>query len=365
MKRRNMLWGGHSYHGLFQNRFVAVFACTLFAVGACGESAEWKIEKPNIALPTEKLGLLHAHGGEVRYLAFSPDGRLLATSTHALDGGEVKIWNSSGSLVKTICHRCTGTGLAWSRDGGLLATAATRQVQAWRTSSWELATEDNVRGGPYVQAIDFSRDGRGVLSTGDNQAPVASWNLWTTSGSPRGERICGRFGGHDIKVSPDGRLVAVACDAGVAVEVHDLGTRETILQAGSAVGTGVAWDADSRRVAVGGWASGGYRGYIGIWDVSSGKQLVSTVLGADTGLTGIAWSPSGRYLTACGVGLSVVFIDAENGQSLSTLTMEKADVGVQLTTSVAIAPDGRTLAVGLYDGRVFLFGVPTGSVHTE
>jgi WD40 repeat protein len=71
------------------------------------------------------------HGAEVWAVAFSPDGKLLATAS--VDK-TVKLWEvATGSLARTLTHPEGVTSVAFSPDGELLATTSyDLQVRLWR-----------------------------------------------------------------------------------------------------------------------------------------------------------------------------------------------------------------------------------------
>jgi WD40 repeat protein len=116
----------------------------------------------------------------VNALAFSPDGKLLATGAgDPSRSGELKLWDpASGTLVCEIpkAHKDAVLSLDFSRDGKLLASgAADRAVRLWEIPSGKLFRNLEAHAS-HVLSVSLRDDSRRVLSAGADNA-VKSWDI--------------------------------------------------------------------------------------------------------------------------------------------------------------------------------------------
>jgi WD40 repeat protein/tRNA A-37 threonylcarbamoyl transferase component Bud32 len=140
-------------------------------------------------------------------LGFSPDGRTLAGA-----GASSRIWvwdvATGRQVVELGDHGYAVPALAFSPDGKLLATAAmpTDEAHLWELPSGQLLAtlKGHVQG---VIAVAFSPDGK-TLATASHDRKVKLWNVAT-----RQELATFPFAAHllSARFSPDGRALAIGC----------------------------------------------------------------------------------------------------------------------------------------------------------
>jgi WD40 repeat protein/DNA-binding SARP family transcriptional activator len=233
-----------------------------------------------------RVGKLPVSGGLVNAVAFSPDGRLLAAENHA-DGAVVVFDVATRTRVGRPLHppyqglsdspymSRDVNAMAFSRDGRLLATAGNDGA----TLLWDLATHAPV-GRPLrphpgfpVDAVAISPDGRTLASGIDDGTVLLTrvpdgtvvHKLTIANGPPVGA----------LAFSPDGKTLATGAADG-RVRLWDLRTgaarRTWLAQAGFVLST--VYSPDGTVLA-----TSGTDGTAALWDVRSAKQIGTPLIG--------------------------------------------------------------------------------------
>jgi RNA polymerase sigma factor (sigma-70 family) len=330
---------------------------------------------PSLSLPKFKvvpsvvlgaLVLAAGAGALAALLVGQRDGP--APRTNAQGPVQVGAPGGKPALVLTG-HRDQVLGIAYSRDGRLIATSGLDHVVLlWdaRTGQAKGRFENTpdpkrYRGTPALSQVAFSPDGK-LLAAGRGDG-VLIWDLAT-------RKEVQRFAAADcVAFSPDGKFLAcggwdLGRGNGGLIQLFDRGTGKLLreLRGHLTPVEGLAFSPDSRSLLSRGRRQRGLRidggvpreietKHVRIWDLATGSERRGVSSFSDS--TEVTISPDGRTLAESGAPIKLV--ETATGRTRAELTGPKG-----YTYTVAFAPDGRTLASGGTDGTVRLWALPTG-----
>ena len=311
-----------------------------------GSSTSGNVIKLWDAATGRELLTLAGHTGWVMGLAFSPDGKSLASTS--LDG-TVKIWSiAPGNETVSVSSPVTGylTRVAYDPDGRVFATnGGDGSATVWSVKTGEARL--TVKGHDLdVLNLAFSPDGS-RFATGSLDGSTIIWDVAT--GKKLFTLTGHEFGVRDIAFSPDKKLIATGGFDGTA-KVWDATTGMLLHEITGHQGLvlGVAFSPDGRHLATSSTDK-----TVKIWDAKTGELLFT--LDGQAGIRDIAYSPDGSIIAAGGADGSTILWDAHTGYKLSTLIGHSS--GIQ---SVAFSLDGKYLATGSEDNAAKIWDAATG-----
>ena len=309
------------------------------------------------------VGTFEGHGHKVRSVAFSPDGKILASGIHGHD--IVFLWDVAtrsriALLANNINKKYKGVNsVAFSPDGTILAsTGNDGKIWLWdaRTKRRIGVLKTNADG---VTSIVFRPDGKTLASLngqfGDSEfkggdMAVRLWNVKTRKQTAVLEDHTA--GIESVALSPDGTLLASGHHDGL-VRLWDIQTQKQLatLKGHKAVVESVAFSLDGTLLASGG------KDRARLWNVRKRKQIRTFKHKAI--VESVAFSPDGRTLAAVDYNCIRLW-DVRRNRAVGVLGPEPPHRGpftLSIIRSVAFSPDGTLLASGGIDNTVRLWNV--------
>jgi WD40 repeat protein len=260
----------------------------------------------------QEMLTLRGHTDLVGHVLFDPSGRRLASSS---DDGTVRIWDAApleeDPRIRTL-HGHAGMvhGVAFSPDSRYLASAGGDQtVKVWEATAGREVLALHGHGGP-VNSVAFRPDGRHLASASEDKT-VKLWNIeqWQAGG-----------------VNP---LILTLTDFRGGVRC-------------------VAFSPDDQRLA-----TSDNTETVQVWEAATGRKVLPALRGHEGYVKFVAFSHDGKLLATGSVDGTVKLWDATTGQAIHTFEYNTR------VTSMALSSDSRLLASGDADRMVKVWELAT------
>jgi eukaryotic-like serine/threonine-protein kinase len=315
-------------------------------------------------------------------LSYSPDGRLLASGhgfppleevDHMRGRGIVRIWDAAtGQVRRTLRgHTQNVMGVAFSPDGRVLASVSGSSLTVPQTASkpgelllWNIETGKLIRkvtghAGPLT-GVSYHPNGN-LIATSSWDRTIRLWD------APTGDLRSSLMGHHDwvlhVAFSPDGGRIASGGADG-AIKIWDAGTSQELwtLRGHTKNVTCVTFSLDGRRLA-----SSSSDQTIKIWDGTVSPEA-RTWRGAAGPIARIAFFPDGdRILVAKNIEDAagrvchrLTILDTAQDMRYATLDDASSSQRGRPIDGISIRNDGQLVASASQTGRLEAWAIADG-----
>lgn len=302
----------------------------------------------DVAQPGSAPAVLGGHKGDVKDLAFNPGGSQLASGG---EDGTVRVWDSRNPSAQP---RVLAAGdrpvrmVAFSSDGRWLAAGGDdRKARLWNLTTAESAVTVLSGHEGEIEALAFSPDSS-LVATGARDHKVRVWKTDEPQSAP--VVLAGHTGNIGVLVfSPDGGTLASGSDDGTVHLWDPAGVRDSRFLTGHENPfRAVAFSPDGRRLATGTWD-----GTVNLWGTEGGGEPFP-LLGHEDDIRTLAFSPDGRWLATAGEDATLRLWKVDISTPRLTATLRGHDDTI---VSLAFSSDSRWVATGSSDGFARLWSL--------
>lgn len=299
---------------------------------------------------SDEIGTLGLASNTVTSVAFSPDGRTLASATI---GGSVQLWRCGGATaVLNLPHPADVWAVCFRRDGRQLVTGgADGRIRFWRVESGVLESSiDNQHG---IGRLAFSPDERMLAVGGGPEGNRL--RLWDTNG---GKLVADILTGHTVMYqgmafSPDGHSLAYGQPDGRIV-LWDIASRAAVatLMGHQSEVLCLDFSPDGRYLATG---SRDPERVVKIWSVAD-RRWVANAINCAAWISQVSFSPDGMTLAVASGDQVLRLLHTDTWGIKATLRGHDDEIW-----AAAFSPDGRLLASGGRDQTIRFWDAMRGS----
>jgi WD40 repeat protein/uncharacterized caspase-like protein len=280
-------------------------------------------------LSSRLLRVLDAHWDSVTSIAFSPDGKTIISGS--LDKNIAVCDVKTGRLIRTLAdHADEVNSVAYSPDGKTIASASRDEtINLWDSATGEVI--HTIEGAASdVRAVAFSPDGSTLASAGADKMV----RLWRVSDGTAVHALQGHSAAvRCVGFSPDGQTVVSGGDdkmimlwsAASGASIRTLAGHQGII-------TSTLFTQDGKTIY-----SASQDKSIRVWDVQSGK-VARVIEAASDPVASIALSGDGSIVAAASI-VKMYLFSGDTGKWVRTI-----ESGLSAVRCVGFSPDGKMMA---------------------
>ncbi|MDE0396603.1 MAG: WD40 repeat domain-containing protein [Candidatus Poribacteria bacterium] len=308
-------------------------------------------DNTKVGLPEGAIARLGKGG--INIMRFSPDGTRLAVGTDVAvwlydvpDGKETALFTGYIGQVNA---------LAFSADGKILASGgfANPVIQLWDLDTdSELSTLTLPKEILSISTLTFAKDNTILISL-DQSGNISYWDVRSHE---KVLDIVTEMSVHDaVAVSTDGSTFATGDKHGTiqlwdANAEHQLEDWNDNLEDQDILA--LAFSSDKKILA-----SGSEDIMVRLWDTET-RAKIATLEGHEVWVAALAFSPDGKTIATGDAGKVIKLWDVDTQRERATLTGHTNGI-----SALTFTPDGKTLASGSYDGTIRFWNTDTGQEH--
>jgi WD40 repeat protein len=306
----------------------------------------WEIETGQM------LRVLDQHRDSVTSIAFSPDGKTIASGS--LDKTVAICDIKTGRVIRTLAgHSDEVNAVAFSPDGKTIASGSRDEtINLWDATTGEVIHTIEVPGSEF-RTVAFSRDGK-ILASGSSDKTV---RLWQVSDAHLIRALEGHSAAiRSVAFGPPGEAGQLLASAGddkvIKIWNAESGVLIRTLQGHLGIVTSTAFSQDGKLLF-----SSSQDKTIRVWDLQSGNT-VRKIESATAPITALAVGLDGNTIAA-GSWTGIIISNGATGKWIRTLEGRLSNV-----RAVAFSPDGKTLAIATRNSVKIWDGRSGGLIHT-
>jgi WD40 repeat protein len=320
-------------------------------VSTQGESKK----QPTVNSPAPLTG----HAGWVSCLAFSSDGKLLASGSN---DKTIRIWDAATGKLRSVLEGPIGevACLAFNPASGLLASGGgthgwTHPVTLWDPITGRVRRTLNGHQGP-VRSLAFTPDGKQLASA--DSSGVKLWDMTTG-------RLVATFAGSSsegsLAFSKDGAVLASSADKTLTLWDVNTGLQKAVFKERDGAVRCLAFSPDGALLAAVADLTVPAEGTNGLvrstsssiklWNVKTLRE--DSTLKTEIYLGALAFSPDGALLASAGANCKVTLWDVKTRKEKLTLESPQGTLN-----AMEFSPNSSLLAAGGVDQTVTLWANP-------